>query len=69
MALVVKNVPANAGEAGYKGSVCGLGRSPGVGNCSPLHILSWKIAMGRGVWWTATYSPWDCKESGMTEDA
>ena len=33
---MVKNLPANAGEAGDKGSICGLGRSPGVGNGSPL---------------------------------
>ena len=31
--LVVKNPPAKAGEAG---SIPGLGRSPGVGNDTPL---------------------------------
>ena len=29
---VVKNPPANAGDARNMGSVLGLGRSPGVGN-------------------------------------
>ena len=29
---MVKNPPANAGDAGDSGSIPGLGRSPGVGN-------------------------------------
>ena len=33
---VVKNLPANAGDAGDMGSVPGLGRSPGGGNDNPL---------------------------------
>ena len=33
---VVKNTPANAGDAGDVGSVPGLGRSPGVGNGNPV---------------------------------
>ena len=32
---VVKNPPADEGDAGDKGSVPGLGRSPGEGNGSP----------------------------------
>ena len=31
-ATVVKNPPANAGDARNMGSILGLGRSPGVGN-------------------------------------
>ena len=31
--LVVKNLPANAGDSG---SIPGLGRSPGVGNGNPF---------------------------------
>ena len=34
--LVVKNMPANAGDVRYVGSIPGLGRSPGVGNSNPL---------------------------------
>ena len=34
--LVVKNPPANAGDAGDVGSIPGLGRSPGGGNGNPL---------------------------------
>ena len=36
---MVKNLPANAGDAG---SIPGLGRSPGVGNGNPLSILAWR---------------------------
>jgi len=32
----VKNLPANAGDIRHMDSVPGLGRSPGVGNGSPL---------------------------------
>ena len=34
--LVVKNMPANAGDVRDAGSVPGLGRSPGEGNGNPL---------------------------------
>ena len=34
--LVVKNLPANAGDAGDVGSIPGLGRSPGERNVNPL---------------------------------
>ena len=36
VALVVKNLPANAGDIRDKGSISGSGRSPGVGNGNPL---------------------------------
>ena len=36
VALVVKNPPANAGDAGDTGLIPGLGRSPGEGNGNPL---------------------------------
>ena len=37
---VVKNLPANAGEAGL---IPGLGRSPGEGNATHSSILAWEI--------------------------
>ena len=40
---MVKNPPANEGEAGDKGSAPGLGRSPGEGNGSPLQYSCWRI--------------------------
>ena len=36
VALVVKNLPASAGDAGDTGSTPGSGRSPGGGSSSPL---------------------------------
>ena len=36
VALVVKNLPANAGDARDKGSIPGSGKSSGVGNGNPL---------------------------------
>ena len=35
-ALVVQNLPANAGDARGAGSISGSGRSPGEGNGKPL---------------------------------
>jgi len=34
--LLVKNLPANAGDTGDQGSILELGRSPGEGNGNPL---------------------------------
>ena len=36
VALVVKNLPANAGDVRDVGLIHGLGRSPGEGNGNPL---------------------------------
>ena len=44
----VKNLPANAGDAG---SIPGLGRSPGEGNVNPLQHPCLKNSMCRGAWW------------------
>ena len=41
--VVVKNLPANAGDTRHKGSIPGSRRSPGVGNGNPFSILAWKI--------------------------
>ena len=42
VALVVKNLPANAGDVGDVGSIPGLGRFPGGGPGNPLRC-SWRI--------------------------
>ena len=44
---VVKNQPANAGNAG---SVAGLGRFPGEGNGNPLQYSCLGNPMDRGAW-------------------
>ena len=41
--LVVKILPANAGDIRDTGSLPGLERAPGGGHGNPLHILAWKI--------------------------
>ena len=43
VALVVKNMPDNAGNITDMGSIPGLGRSPGEENGNPTTILAWKI--------------------------
>ena len=47
--LVVKNPPANTGDAGDMGSVPGSGRSSEGGNGSPLQYSSLENPMGRGA--------------------
>jgi len=44
---VVKNPPANAGDAG---SIPGSGRSPGGGNGNPLQYSCLENSMDRGAW-------------------
>ena len=45
---VVKNLPANTGDAG---SIPGLGRSPGGGNGNLLQYSCLGNPMDRGAWW------------------
>ena len=65
--LVIKNVPANAGDAKHKtGFNPWVERSPGEANPLATHstILAWRIP------WTEEpggHSPWGCKESDITE--
>ena len=47
---VIKNPPANAGEAGDKGLIPGSGRSPGGGNDNPLQYSYLENSMERGAW-------------------
>ena len=50
MALVVENLPANAGDVRDSGSIPGLGRSPGIGNSNPLHYSCLENHMDREAW-------------------
>ena len=50
MALVVKNLPANAGDAREVGLIPGLGRFPGIGNGNPLQYSCLGNPMDRGAW-------------------
>ena len=47
---VVKNLPANSGDARDVDSIPGLGRSPGVGNGNPLQYSCLENSTGRGGW-------------------
>ena len=47
VALVVKNLPANAGDVRDEGSIPGLGRSPGGGHGSPLQYSCLENPMDR----------------------
>ena len=48
LAQVVKNLPANAEDAG---SISGSGRSPGERNGNPLQYTCMGNPTDRGVWW------------------
>ena len=48
VALVVKNLPAKAGDARNKGLILGLGRFPGVGNGNLLQYSCLENSMDKG---------------------
>ena len=50
VALVVKNLPANAGDIRDVGSTPGLERSPGEQNGNPLQDSCLEYPMDRGAW-------------------
>ena len=50
MALVVRNLPASAGDARDLGLTPGVGRSPGEGNGNPLQYSCLGNPMERGAW-------------------
>ena len=47
---VVMNLPTNAGDRRYMGSIPGSGRSPGGGNDNLLQYSCLKNPMDRGAW-------------------
>ena len=48
--LVVKNLPANAGDIRDVGLTPGSGRSPGGGHGNPLQYSCLENRMDRGAW-------------------
>ena len=48
--LVVKNLPANAGDVRDMGLIPGSGRFPGEGNGNPLQYSCLENPMDRGAW-------------------
>ena len=55
VALVVKNLPASAGDVRDVGSVPGLGRSPAGGHGNPLQCSCLENPMDRGAWWVTVH--------------
>ena len=51
VALVGKNLPANAGDLRGSGLIPGSGRFPGRGNGNPLQYSCLKNPTDRGAWW------------------
>ena len=54
-ALVVKNLPANAGVARDTGLIPGLGGSPGEENGNPLHYSCLGNPKDRRAWWATIH--------------
>ena len=63
--LVVKNLPANAGDIRDKSSIPGSGRSPGGGHGNPLQYSCLENPHGQRS--LEGYSPLGHKESDATE--
>ena len=53
--LVVKNMPANAGDVRDTDSIPGSGRSPGEENGNPLQCFCLENPMDRGTWWATVH--------------
>ena len=54
-AVVKKNPPANAGDVTDMGLIPRSGRSPRVGNGSPLQYCCLGNPMDRGAWWATVH--------------
>ena len=54
-ALVLKNLPASAGDIRDVVSVPGGRRCPGEGNGNPLQYSCLENPMDRGVWWAMVH--------------
>ena len=55
MALMVKNLPADAGDIRDPGSVPESGKSPGGGHGNPLQYSCLENPMDRGAWWAVVH--------------
>ena len=55
VAQLVKNLPANAGDARDSHLIPGSGRSPGEENGNPLQYSCLENPMGRGAWWATVH--------------
>ena len=55
LALVVKNLPANAGNIKDMSLIPGWERSPGGGHGNPFHYSCLKNPMDRKAWWVIVH--------------
>ena len=55
VAQLVKNLPANAGDARDAGSIPVLGRSPGGEHGNPLQYSWLENPMDGGAWWATVH--------------
>ena len=55
VAVVVKNLPANAGELRDAALIPGSGGSPGRGNGNPLYCSCLENSMEIGAWWAIVH--------------
>ena len=62
--LVIKNLPANAGDLRDMDLIPGSGRSPGGGHGNPLQYSCLQNPMDRGAW--GSYNPQDHEELDTT---
>ena len=53
--IVIKNLPAKAGQARDVGLIPGSGRSPGVGNGNPFQDSCLENSMDRRTWRTIVH--------------
>ena len=52
---MVKNLPANAGDARDQGSILGLGRSPEGEHGNPFQYTSLENPVDREAWWATVH--------------
>ena len=67
VALMIKNLPANAGNIRDTYCIPESGRSPGGGNGNPFQYSCWRNPMDRGSLQSTVHEV--TKESNMTEHA
>ena len=53
--LLIKKLPANAGDIRDTGSIPGFGRSPGEGHGNPLQYSCLENPQDRGAWWATVH--------------
>ena len=67
--IVVKNLPAKAGDSRNRSSIPKLGRSPGVGNGNPLLYSCLENSMDREAWQATVYGAAKSRTQLSTRDS